>query len=186
MSVMFLCFCLNQAFTETKRNLSWQVGFEFQLHLVCALFRLILLSPKCSYLPPRPPDREAAVELSFLCFHEGPVGRGDKAEHHLPSPLTAGGELSSRRSLCLATACELVGSRSGDALMVGVAGGKEGEGPRDEVIASPSVVEALSSGTSLVLCVSVRLRETTRQDLLGRPGKLEHGEDAGKGTWGTR
>lgn len=159
MSVLFSCFCLNQALTETKRNLSWQVGFEFQLRLVCALFGFILLSPKCSYLPPRPPDREAAVELSFLCFREGPVGRGDKAEHLLPSPLTAGGELSSRRSLCLAAACELVGCRSGDAHVAGVAGGKEGEGPREEVIEPPNIVGVPSSDTSLVLCVSVHLRE---------------------------
>lgn len=53
------------------------------------------------------------------------MGRGDKAEHLLPSPLAASGELSSRRSLCLAAACAMVGCCSGDALEAGVAGGKE-------------------------------------------------------------
>lgn len=74
------------------------MGLSFSFAWFVLRSERILLSPKFSYLPPCPPDREAAVELSFLCFHEGPVGRGDKAEHLLPS-LTAGGELSSQRSL---------------------------------------------------------------------------------------
>lgn len=37
--VLSSCFCSNLALTETKGNLSWQVGFEFQLCLVCASFR---------------------------------------------------------------------------------------------------------------------------------------------------
>lgn len=47
--------------------------------------------------------------MSFPCFQKGTVGRGDKAEHHLPSSLVAGRELSSQRSCCLAAACALVG-----------------------------------------------------------------------------
>lgn len=43
--------------------------------------------------------------------------------------------------------------------MVSVAGGKEGEGPREEATVSPSVVELPTSGASLVLCVSVHLRD---------------------------
>lgn len=53
------------------------------------------------------------------------MGRGDKAEQLLPSPLSASGELSSRRSLCLAAARAVVGCCSGDALEAGVAGGEE-------------------------------------------------------------
>lgn len=87
------------------------------------------------------------------------MGRRDKAEHLLPSPLTAGGELSSRRSLCSAAACKLVGHCSGDVHAVGVAGEKEGEGSREEVTASLSVVEFHSSDASLVLCVPVHLRQ---------------------------
>lgn len=44
--------------------------------------------------------------------------------------------------------------------MVSVAGGKEGEGPREEAAASPSVVELPSLGASLVLCASVHLRDS--------------------------
>lgn len=60
---------------------------------------------------------------------------------------------------------------SGHALEAGVAGGKEGEGPKEEVIASPSVVEFFSSGTSLVLCVSVRLRENYYTEPPGMAGQ---------------
>lgn len=40
-----------------------------------------------------------------------------------------------------------------------VAGGKEGEYPREEVIGSPSVVRVDSLGNSQDLCVPVHLRE---------------------------
>lgn len=46
---------------------------------------------------------------------------------------------------------------SGDGHAGHVAGGKRGEGPREE--ASPSIVGVLSLDTSLVCCVSLHLRK---------------------------
>lgn len=77
----------------------------------------------------------AAISLLLRC----PGGGGDRAEHLLPSPLIVSGELSSQLSLCCAF-CDMVRHCSGDARVVGLAGG-QGEGTTEKVIAR--VVEVL-------------------------------------------
>lgn len=129
MSVLVSCFCSNQVLTETKLNLSWQVEFEFRLQLACALFRLILFSPKCSYLPPHPPDREAAVVISLLSERHS----GKRRQSRTSSAFFSGGrqgaelpeELLPRCCLCIGGMLLL----HGDAHVAGHAGGKEAEGP---------------------------------------------------------
>lgn len=128
MSVLVLCFCSNEAFTETKLNLSWQVEFEFRLQLACALFRLILFSPTCLYLPPHPPDREAAVVTSLLSQRHSGKRRQSRTSSAFSSGGRQGAELPEELvpSCCLCIRGVLL---HGDAHVACLAGGKEEEGP---------------------------------------------------------
>lgn len=103
--VLVSCSCSNQAFTETKLNLRWQVEFEFWLQLACALFRLILLSPKCLYLPPHPPDGEAAVVISLLSQRHS----GKRRQSRTSSAFSCGGRQGAELPEELLPVCASVG-----------------------------------------------------------------------------